>query len=52
MTYEEGTRVETSVTKINLRTTEIKTLEIITGYTLNDRNTDIKKKSQTDDIVR
>ncbi|XP_057671236.1 uncharacterized protein LOC130902968 [Diorhabda carinulata] len=43
-----------SVTQRKLRTTEMKTLRTIMGYTLNDRqrNTDIREKCETDDIVR
>ncbi|XP_057652394.1 uncharacterized protein LOC130891583 [Diorhabda carinulata] len=54
MTYGAETGAETSVTKRILRTTEMKTLRTITGYTLNDiqRNTDIRERCETDDIVR
>lgn len=54
MTYGAETRAETSVTKRILRTTEMKTLRMITGYTLRDRqrNVDIREKCQTNDVVR
>lgn len=54
MTYGAETRAETSLTKRMLRTTEMKTLRTITGYTLKDRqrSTDIRNKCQTDDVVR
>ena len=51
MTYGAETRAETLVTII-LRTTAMKTLRAIAGYTLNDRqrNTNIREMFQTDDV--
>lgn len=47
-------RADTSTTKRTLRTTEMKTLKMITRNILNDRerNNKIRDKSETNDIVR
>lgn len=54
LTYGEEERADTPTTKRMLRTIEMKTLKMITGIRVNDRerNTKIREKCETDDIVR
>mgnify|MGYP006948248671 FL=1 len=54
MTYAIETRAETAATKKLLRTTEMKTLRSIAGYTLRDRkrNELIREQCNIQDIVR
>lgn len=54
LSYAVETRAETTTTKRLLRTTEMRTLRSITGYTLRDRqrSEEIRNKCNTEDIVR
>ncbi|XP_055372045.1 uncharacterized protein LOC129606020 [Condylostylus longicornis] len=54
LTYAAESRSDTSKTKQLLRTTEMKTLRQICGYTLRDkkRSTDIREECNIQDIVR
>ncbi|XP_045465000.1 uncharacterized protein LOC123674152 [Harmonia axyridis] len=54
LTYATETRADNQKTKNIIRTTEMKILRNISGYTLRDRkrNTDIRHECQVEDIVR
>ncbi|XP_044753795.1 uncharacterized protein LOC123313132 [Coccinella septempunctata] len=54
LTYAIETRADNKKTKNIIRTTEVKILRNISGYTLRDRkrNTDIRHECQVEDIVR
>lgn len=54
MTYAAETRPDSAVTKRQMRTTEMKTLRAISGYTLWDRQTNahIREKCGVGDVVR
>ncbi|XP_055714317.1 uncharacterized protein LOC129808563 [Phlebotomus papatasi] len=54
MTYAAETRADNTRTKRTLRTTEMKTLRTICGYSLRDkkRSSDIREECEVQDIVR
>ena len=54
MTYAIDTRAENTITKSLVRTTEIRNLKSITGYTLYDhkRSEEIRKTCEIQDVVR